>query len=403
MTAPGRTTRLDILLGASVLIFLVAGDVWFPTGSAWRFARLPVLALALASGAFVLLRHPSALRALGRAPIVFFSVFAAIDLVASVAGEHPLSSLRYAAGYLAVAGLAVALAGRFSDRALVNGLLASLVAKLAFSLSLATSSYAWWWNSRFQGILGNPNPMGAAAGMAYLLIVLHGWYDYRRKASRIALLAAALAATCVMAATQSLSALGATLGTLVLLAPFSRLREATWRERVEWAIVAVALLAPLVMIGGSGTGGAALPRQTTPVQSVSFRSGWWVMLEAAIARHPWLGYGAGSTPSLGIEGAPYWGTSAHNLYLEAAVYAGVPAAIAMLAFIAAACLFAVRRAWRHPGGARVGVAVPIVFYAVLSLAEPVVLNGAPSSLVVPLVAAAVCSMSAGSVSRDADR
>jgi O-antigen ligase len=112
------------------------------------------------------------------------------------------------------------------------------------------------------------------------------------------------------------------------------------------------------------------------------------MLLQAIWRQPWLGYGAGSTPWLGLPGTPPWGTSAHNLYLEAAVWAGVPAAVAMALFVVGT-LVAVARRGRLDRAARVGLAIPALFFAALSLGEPVLLNAAPSTLVVPLVIAAV--------------
>ena len=378
------------LLGFCTVAFLVVGDLWFPPGSPWHHLRLPLLGAAIAAALAVTARRPQILRTLGRFPLVFFSVFAGLDLVASMLAERPLPSLRYAAGYVAVEILAVAIAAVFSERAIVRGLLFAVGVKLVASLAFAPSPIAWWTHTRFMGLLGSPNPMGAAAGLAYLLIVLHGWYDWPRKPIRVALVAGGLAATTTMAVTQSLSALGATLATLVCLAPLGRVRESTRRERVAWAVVVVAALAPLLMITGGGGGMA--PRPTTPTQAVVLRSGWWGMLQEAVWRHPWLGYGAGSTPSLGIAGAPYWGTSAHNLYLEAAVYAGVPAALVMMLFMASALFAAVARVCRAGGGVHVGLAVPMVFYAALSLVEPVLLNGVPSSLVAPLIVAAVCAL-----------
>ena len=109
----------------------------------------------------------------------------------------------------------------------------------------------------------------------------------------------------------------------------------------------------------------------------------------AIWRQPWLGFGAGSTPWLGLSGTPPWGTSAHNLYLEAAVWAGIPAAITMALFMVATPV-AVARSGRLDRAARIGLAIPALFYAALSIVEPVLLNGAPSTLVVPLVIAAAC-------------
>jgi O-antigen ligase len=386
-----RAVRLA--LGSALLAFLVVGDLWLRPGSPWHVLRLPLLGLAAAAAAVVIIRRPPVLGTVLRFPLVFFSVFAVLDLVASLAADRPLPALRYAAGYVAIEIVAVAAASMFAERTLVVGLLASLVVKTGLSLAVAASPFAWWVQTRFMGLLGNPNPMGAAAGLTYLLIVLHGWYDWPRPRSRAILAAVGVAATATLSVTHSVSALVATLTTLVVLAPFCRVRDARRTERVAWAIVAAAMLLPLAMrLGGSA---AVPPRLTAPTVSVGLRSGWWAMLLEVVWRHPWLGYGAGSTRSLGVAGAPGWGTSAHNLYLEAAVYAGIPAAIAMALFVIAAVLAVMATVARPRGGVHAGLAIPIVFYAVLSLVEPVLLNGAPSSLVVPLVVAAVCAARVG--------
>jgi O-antigen ligase len=381
------------LLGATLLAFLVVGDVELVPAWPWHAARLALLGLAVAAAAGVVARQPRLLGALARPPLVFFSVFAVLTLVASACADRPLPAVRYAVGFVVVETLAVATAAAFAGRTLLIGLFFTLAVKIALSLAVVASPLAWWSESRFMGALGSPNPMGAAAGLAYLLIVLCGWYDWPGKPSRIALAALGLAATTTLAITRSSSAVAATLGTLVVLAPLSRARDATWRPRIAWAIVAAALLAPVVVVGGGH--GAMLPRPSTPAQSVAFRVDWWAMLLRAIWRHPWLGYGAGSTPLLGIPGTPPWGTSAHNLYLEAAVYAGIPAAFAMALFVLATLFAVMNSGGRARPGARVGLAVPAMFYAVLSLGEPVLLNGAPSTLVVPLVVAAACATDGG--------
>jgi O-antigen ligase len=377
------------LMGVTVLAFLVAGDLSFSSGSSWHLVRLSLLGLAVAAAAIVVVRRPGLLGALRRFPLVFFTAFAALDLIASLLAEHPLPATRYAAGYVAVELLAVAIAVAFTDRTLAFGLLATLVVKIGSSLALVTSSQTWWLDTRFMGVLGSPNPMGAAAGLAYLLIVLYGWYDWRRAASRVALALVGLAATTTLAITQSASAMAATIVTFMVVTPFSGVRKAERKQRMIWAVVAAAMLAPLALVLAGG--GAAPPRPATPAQSLGLRSEWWSMLLEVAWRHPWLGYGAGSTPSLGIAGAPPWATSAHNLYLETAVYAGVPAAITMALFVLGTVLAVMKSAARARGAAQIGLAIPMVFYAVLSLAEPVLLNAAPSSLVVPLVVAAACA------------
>ena len=376
------------LLGVSVAAFLVAGDIDLAPVWPWRAARLVLLGLALIATALVVARRPRMLEALVRFPLVFFTLFAGLDLLASAVAERPLASLRYAAGLVAVEVMAVAVAEVLATRVLVAGLLATVGTKIVLSLAFAGSPDAWWSGTRFMGALGSPNPMGAAAGLGYLLIVLHGWYDWPRTPARAALAAAGLVTTVTLAATRSVSAAGATLAALLVLTPLSLLRDAGWRERAAWAAVACALLLPLAVVAGGGE--AAPARLSTPAGSLDLRAGWWAMLLQAVWRQPWLGYGAGSTPFLGLSGAPPWGTSAHNLYLEAAVWAGIPAAVTMALFIVAT-LVAVARSRRIGRTDRIGLAVPALFYAALSLVEPVLLNGAPSTLVVPLVIAAACA------------
>jgi O-antigen ligase len=410
--------RLDAaartVLGAAVLAFLVVGDVGIEPAWPWHLARLAALGLALAAAAVNLAARPAMLGALARRPLAFFTVFAGLDLVASACAAHPLPALRYATGFVAVEILAVATAAAFTQQALLVGLLATLVAKLGLSIALSALPLAWWFDTRFVGVYGNPNPLGAAAGLAYLLIVLHGWYHWPRNTPRVALAVLGFVAAATMAFSRSRGAIVATLATLAVLTPIGRVRSATPRQRVVWAAVALAMLAPLVVGVGERGGGAALVlgagpvrdnrpvELVSPAESINLRADWWSRLGHAVWQRPWLGYGAGSTPTLGIPGAPPWGSSAHNLYLEAAIYAGIPAAIAMAAFMLATLVTLVRprrRPWRqvHPG-----LAIPVVFYTVLSFGEPVVLNAAPSSLVVLLVAAAACAARFGSCSDPGD-
>jgi len=242
------------LLGLSVAAFLVVGDVDLTPAWPWRAARLTLLGLALLAAALVVARRPRMLEALVRFPLVLFTAFAVLDLVASVVAERPVASLRYAAGLIAVEVMAVAVAETFTVRRLVVGLLSTVGAKIVLSLAVASSPDAWWSATRFMGALGSPNPMGAAAGLGYLLIVLHGWYDW----------------------------------------PRTRARAAT---------VAVLLLPLLVVPGGGETAPARL---STSAGSIDLRAGWWAMLLQAIWRQPWLGYGAGSTPWLGLSWTPPW-------------------------------------------------------------------------------------------------
>ena len=379
------------LLGLSVAAFLVVADLHVALEWRWQAVRLALLGVAMLAAAAVLAARPRALGALVRFPLVFFTIFAAIDVVASVVSTHPVASLRYAVGLLAVEAVAVAAAEAFSPPKLVSGLMATVAVKIAISVAVAGSSDASWSGSRFMGVLGSPNPMGATAGLGLLLIVLHGWYHWPRTPARVALAAAGLVASIALAATRSASAMVGTLVALVALIPVSGARRANERERLAWMLTAVALLLPLIAVAGGI--GVAPARISTPTESIDLRMGWWGMLIQAISHQPWLGYGANGTRLLGLPGTPPWGTSAHNLYLEAAVWAGIPAAAAMALFVLGLVAAMMRRA-RLDRAAGVGLAVPVLLYATLSLVEPILLNAAPSTLVVTLVIAAASSMDA---------
>jgi O-antigen ligase len=388
--------RTRSVLGVSLLLFLVVGDLWFPPGSRLHLIRLPILAVAALAACGLLVKRPTLVLPVARAPMVFFLAFAILAVAAAFAADAPRVALRYAAGYLVLSVVAVVAAGLFPERTLVRGLLATLLLKVAISFAVVGLPFAWHVpGPRFKGMLGSPNPMGAAAGLAYLLLVLDGWYDWRSARTSALIVAAGLAATVTLAITRSASATAATLATLVVAAPLGPLRREGRRGRLARLAVALALLAPLLLwppvtapgdVGGDGSG-----REASALTALELRAGWWSMLVPAVMARPWLGYGAGSTAALTFVDEPPWGTSAHNLYLEAAVYAGIPAAVAMLLFMAGGVVASARAALRDGTGVRACLAAVVVLYAVLSLVEPVVLNGAPSSLVVPLLAAAVCS------------
>ncbi len=396
------TRSTQSLFGASLLLFLVVGDMWFPPGSPWAAARVPILAVAAVAALSLVARRPSLLRPLLRFPTVLFVAFAALDLAASLMADHPRASLRYAVGYLVVAVVAVAAAGSFPKRMLLDGLLGTVLAKTVLSLAVAAAPSAWSWpGPRFQGALGSPNPMGATAALAYLLLVVYGWYRWRSALSRsLLVVAGGVAATTTLAATRSASAATAVLGALAVAATVGGIGKEGWRRRAAWLAVAVALLAPLLLLPSAHAGSSVTGRSAPAATALELRGRWWGMLVPVVLRQPWFGYGAGSTMSLSLPGRPPWGTSAHNLYLEAALYAGIPAALAMLLFIAGGVALAVRGALATRAAPDAALAGVMTFYAALSLVEPVVLNGVPSTLVVPLVAAAACAMNVGDERED---
>ncbi len=200
-------------------------------------------------------------------------------------------------------------------------------------------------------------------------------------------------ATGTLALAHSVSALLTTAGTMMVTAPLASRWSEGWRRRVAWAALAVAILAlPLIAVGGIDVAHCRRPPRPRDHRAASAGRVVGRRWRRSCCERPWVGYGAGATATLAVEGRPPWAKSAHNLYLEAALYAGIPAAFAMLLFVAGGLLAALREAARARDGIWASFAAVIVFYAVLSLVEPVVLNGAPSSLVMPLVAVAACTL-----------
>ncbi len=172
-----RTDRIArLVVAVATAGFLVAGDIVFPPQALWPVLRLFLLVAALSGAAWLAARRRDALVALRRLPLVWFMVFASLGLAAALASAHPRSAFRYAAGYVAVAVLAAVVATEFPRPLLLRGLLATLLVKVCASLAVAGLPEAWRFGERFQGLLGNPNPMGAVAGLTFLLAMVNGWY-----------------------------------------------------------------------------------------------------------------------------------------------------------------------------------------------------------------------------------
>jgi O-antigen ligase len=374
------------VLGIATFAFLIVGDVESGPVTVWHASRLICLGAVALAALLLATRRGAARRGLRQPPLLFFTIFAVVMLVECPFGLAPASALRYALGYVALVVVAAVLASVFSVRGLLVGLLGTLLVKVVCALALGWMPLGWWHGERLGGVSGNPNPLGVIAGLGYLLIVLEFWRDDFSRRASAASIGAALACTIALSLTRSYSATVATAVTLAALAWPAWRRARTWGHRVSWLVIALALLAPLGV-------SAAVQRQrsSTAGDAVRIRSEQWVRLERAVQRRPWIGYGAGSTPLLAPVGGPDYATSAHNLYLEASVYAGVPGGLVMLLFVTSALAMALWSAYRRRDDGALGVAAVIVFYAAVAPVQPVVLNSEPSSLVAVLVAAAVCA------------
>lgn len=381
--AGDRAARL--LLGAALVGF-IAFDIRLGSPILERVVRLTFLGLAFLSAVYLACRQPQALRALRRPPLVFFSVFVALLFATIPFAIAPARSLRYAVGYLGVEVIVVMVAFAFPAQLALRGLLAALVFKVVGSLPLMALPTAWFLGDRFQGLTQNPNALGADAGLAFLLIVLYAWYAWPQTRDQLALVGLGLASTLVLAESRSYGAMTATLVALIALVWHGCRSAGTVQSRRSSVVIAAALLIPIAMVELGGP-----PRSSSAALGLSLRADLRTHWLGAIARRPLSGYGAASTPLLAPPGAPGYAHSAHNLYLEASMYAGVPAGGVMFMFMAWTCAVALRRAYRSGATGDAGLAAVIVYYGVLSFGEIVVLNGTPSTLPPPLVVAALFS------------
>ncbi len=107
-----------------------------------------------------------------------------------------------------------------------------------------------------------------------------------------------------------------------------------------------------------------------------------------IREKPWTGYGMSSTP---LIYAPLLGGGrlehSHNLEFEAALYAGIPAAILIVLF-AATSLKAATAAFLARRPMALSVAAALFLFYLLAQVEPVVFGSPYPSLLVVLVLAA---------------
>jgi len=350
----------------------VSGWSWLPP-----LRRVLMALLVLAALPIVLVRINDAWRAATQPPLLFFTIFVAFACGATMATDlWMFQSLQYTAGYALLEVAAIAVALSFPIERFVNWLVLSVTVRLTLSVALWVISPAS--ADRFTGVYGNANPLGAAAGLGLLLagLLLLTWPAGAR---RNVLWAIAAMALMMLWLSKSVSAAVATMLTFGVLGVFRMLQRADTRRR-DVRIIAGIAVASLLLFA------LVINQRPDLIGHLDARREWLRMVAGVVAGKPWLGYGVGSSPTLLYPIRTGVWSSAHNLYLEASLYAGVGAGAIIFAFMAALIVTAFRAA------ARIRAAYPMVvvavFYGWLSLMEPVLLNAAPSTLLLPLLSAA---------------
>ena len=118
-----------------------------------------------------------------------------------------------------------------------------------------------------------------------------------------------------------------------------------------------------------------------------------------IGERPWTGYGMSSTP---LVYAPLLGGDrlehSHNLELEAALYAGIPAALLIVLFVAAS-LTAAARAFLDRRPLALSVVAALSLFFLMAQVDPVVFGSPYPSLLIVLILAAHLQRSWGTAGR----
>ena len=374
------------VIAVVVPLFFCVAEVKTPSAPwAPAAARGLLAAWLLAAAPLALGRWRLVLAVISRPPLVFFTAFSALAFAAVPTAALPgWTSLKYAAGYAAIELACVVTGILFPPRLLVSWVFVGSAVRVLLSLALHLLGPGGG-TYRLEGVQGNPNPTGATAGLC-LLLGLVSWLasrgDDRRPLFtwRTVLLALSLAsALAVLAATRSASAVLVTFLAGASIAYLEGRRRGRFTAKGFAAAAAGAL--GLVVLPA-----LVASRRTDLFANLAARLSWWREVAEVAWRRPLLGYGPGSGPLVLYPLRQDIWTSAHNVVLEAWVYAGIGAALALLSFVVVLAVQGLGAARRD--GRVSGLATIAVFYSLLSLVEPAILNAGPTTLVAPLLSAA---------------
>jgi O-antigen ligase len=130
------------------------------------------------------------------------------------------------------------------------------------------------------------------------------------------------------------------------------------------------------------------PIQGGGLLDTASRDRYWEFALARIREEPWTGYGMAATPALYTRlVGPYNKEHSHNLELEAALYAGIPAALLIVLFVATS-LGAAARAFLDRRPLALSVVAVLSLFFLMAQVDPVVFGSPYPSLLIVLVLAA---------------
>lgn len=381
--APGQAARArpQGLGAAAWAVALLAGavaglsDLALRADEAAGLDLVSAAKLALWLGGLVLLARAgrpalAGLRAPGAGPLWGLGLFFAWGLVGSAWSLTPAYTAAAALGGLGIVALALLMVQRLSvaqalltwTLALALPVAASLLRHLVDPASaLAPMDGGAQW--RLAGWFGSPNNLGRSAALLLLVAALAARHLAPARALGLLAVAAALG---LPALVQSESR-----GAVLALAA-----AAAWwalAPRPGWALVVAALAASAVLSL------MAMPWLADDLALVFSRSGRleemvsltgrteiWAASQALIGQEPWLGHGFASSRELlpaAWQGDHGWTTtSAHNLWLQAALGSGLIGLVLLLAGQLAWLRHALRRPFPEADAV-------VVFVLVLGLLE----------------------------------
>ena len=423
---------LGAALAAALFVFVVLSDWVILNGPLLVARRGLVAAVALAAVAALILRRREIVRAVLVPPPVYFLGFVAAGAALAPTALAPVASAEHAAVFLAVAVFAAAIAVVVPLERVFLLLRVAFAVKLLGSLAVGLAGGRFV-NSpivgpnsgglgdrhHFGGLYGNANALAVAAASYLVLAACHliEKRGHRRPGARGLLQLAGAAVTTFVALFLMWQSLSRTAWVAAVITGATIAALALWRAAGASAArraLVVAGASALTAVGivlllswmdvsrhvASPQGGTA-ERVWEPIASgaildASERPLFWRMAVDRIRQRPWTGYGMVATPVLyaaAFAGRP---EHAHNLELEAALYAGVPAALVVVAFMAATLRAAILGFLaRDP--LSLTVLATLVLYFALAQVEPVILGSPYPTLPVVLVLAAHLGRQAGAI------
>ncbi len=419
-TEPRAYSRL---VAAALFLFLLLSDWALLGGPLLLVRRALVAAVALVAVPYAIRHRRAVASTLLATPLVFFTAFLAAGLALAPFAVAPRSAALHTLAFAGLTLFAVAVAGTVSLATTLTVVRVTLALKLVGSLLLGlfsrhvagsgifgSAGVSLDQRHYFGGLFGNPNPLCDAAAAYLLLATCHliergrQWPTGRRGVLEIAWYAVTIPVSAYLM-WQSLSR-SAWIGLAVvalllgLLAQWRTSRTGPSRRRRALLLgtgAIAAVVATLLLLVWLNTSRGLVKPAGSPADNTwghitsgaifdtSLRPLFWKFAIAKIREKPWTGYGTSLTPSLYAEllREP---EHSHNLELEAALYAGIPAALLIVLF-AANTLMAAARAFLARRPLALSVAAVLFFFFLLAQVEPLIFGSPYPSLPIVLILA----------------